>query len=197
MKSYLKREAEFLIRNLSTTDKNFDRAWKTLTDYFKNKRLLVRSYISQFTALQKLKSESAFDARQLYHGVISTVDSLEGIGRPIVRGEDLFVHLIVELFDSRSRRDWENSISETTELPSYATLLKFLDRRLHTLESLQPIKVKSSSSKISASSVCQTRALHTRKQENKFGCCIMPQRSLYYFVRRLPGKDSRGEEAST
>jgi len=28
-----------LIRNLPSTDDNFERAWSTLTDYFENKRL--------------------------------------------------------------------------------------------------------------------------------------------------------------
>src|SRR5580765_576615 len=113
---------------------------------------------------------------------MSTVGSLDGIGRPITSGEDLFVHLIVELFDSRSRRDWENSISETTEPPSYITLLKFLDRRLHTLESLQPIKVEASSSKTSASSVRQTRSLHARKQESKFGRCSLCRKDHYIML---------------
>ncbi|KMQ90768.1 hypothetical protein RF55_9440 [Lasius niger] len=56
LKSCLKGEAELLVRNLSITDENFDRAWNVLTDYFENNRLLVRSYISKFTALQKLKA---------------------------------------------------------------------------------------------------------------------------------------------
>jgi len=81
LKSCLKREAELLVRNLHTTDENFERAWKTLTDYYQNKRLLVQSYISRFTALPKLKGESASEMRKLYHGVMSTVGVLESIGR--------------------------------------------------------------------------------------------------------------------
>lgn len=41
LKTCLKGEAELLIRNLPTTDENFDRAWKILSDYYENKRLLV------------------------------------------------------------------------------------------------------------------------------------------------------------
>jgi hypothetical protein len=57
LKSCLKSEAEMLVRNLPTTNENFSRAWKTLTNYYENKKLLVYSYISQFTALQKLKGD--------------------------------------------------------------------------------------------------------------------------------------------
>lgn len=56
----------------------------------------MRSYISQFTSLQKLKGESIVELRKLYHGVKNTVGSLESIGRPITKDEDLFVHLVIE-----------------------------------------------------------------------------------------------------
>lgn len=108
--------------------------------------LLVRSYIAQFTALQKLKGESASHLRKLYHGVINVVGSLESIGRPITRGEDLFVYLVIELLDGHSRREWENSISETVEPLTYAALQQFLERRVHTLESLQPVKTDTAAS---------------------------------------------------
>ncbi|XP_070170760.1 uncharacterized protein [Polyergus mexicanus] len=158
---------------------NFNRAWKTLTDYYENKRLLVRSYISKFTAIQRLKSESASDLRRLYHGVMSTVGSLESIGRPITRGEDLFVHLVVDLLDSRSRREWENAISSTTEPPSHSALLQFLDRRLHTLDSLQSAKPEMIPAKPSANSGRPTRVLHARKQEGKRGRYSMCQQDHY------------------
>jgi len=46
---------------------------------------------------------------------MSTVGSLEGIGRPITRGDDLFVHLIIELLDTWLRREWEYFISKTMD----------------------------------------------------------------------------------
>ncbi|XP_029178509.1 uncharacterized protein LOC114946226 [Nylanderia fulva] len=182
LKSCLKGETEMLVRSLPTTDENFDRAWKTLTDYYENRRLLVRSYISKFTALTKLKGESANDLRKLYHGVKNTVGSLESIGRPITTGEDLFVYLVVELLDSRSRREWESSICETTEPPPYAKLEQFWERRLHTLESLQPLKTEVSSSKTSTSDARQTRSLHVRKQESKRGRCSLCRKDHYIML---------------
>lgn len=179
LKTCVKGEAELLIRSLPTTDENFERAWKTLTDYYENKRLLVRSYISRFTTLQKMKGESATELRKLYHCVMSTVGSLESLGRPITRGEDLFVHLIVDRFDSRSRCEWENSLSDTTEPPSYSALQQFLDRRLHTLESLQSLKPENNSAKSCANPGRQTRVLHARKPETKRGRCSVCRQEHY------------------
>jgi len=50
------------------------------------------------------------------------------------------VHLVVELLDSRSRHEWENSLSDKTEPPTYAELQLFLDRRLRTLESTDEVR---------------------------------------------------------
>lgn len=137
LKTCVKGEAELLIRNFPTTGENFERAWVALSSYYENKRLLVRAYLANFLSLPKMRNESAAELRKIFHGAKAAVISLSGIKRPINSSEDLFVHLIVELLDPRSRREWETSISVTTEPPAYATLEKFLDRRLHTLESMQ------------------------------------------------------------
>lgn len=147
LKTSLKGEADLLIRTLATTGENYDRAWSTLSSYYENKRLLVRAYLANFVSLPKMRSESAVELRKIFHGVKSTVGSLASIGRAIDRSEDLFVHLAVELLDSRSRREWENSLSDTSDPPSYDSLEQFLDRRLHTLESLQPVKPECIASK--------------------------------------------------
>ncbi|XP_024886642.1 uncharacterized protein LOC112464084 [Temnothorax curvispinosus] len=190
LKSCLKGEAELLVRSLPTTDENFERAWKTLTDYYQNKRLLVRSYLAQFTSLQKLKGESVSELRKVYHRVVSTVGALDSIGRPISRSEDLFVHLVVDLLDPRSRREWENAVSETPDPPSFAVLQQFLDRRLHTLESLQPAKPENATSaKAGGNSAQQTRALHAKAKENRLGRCSVCQKGHFImFCAAYKGK---------
>ncbi|KAL6418613.1 hypothetical protein ACFW04_011959 [Cataglyphis niger] len=182
LKACLKGEAELLIRSLPTTGENFDRAWKVLTDYYENKRLLVRSYIAKFLSIPRVKGESSAELRNLYHGVLSTVGSLESIGRPITSGEDLFVHLVVDLLDSRSRREWESAISDKTDPPSYAEVIQFLDRRLHTVESLQPSKPKPSAAKPGVTSGRSPRVLHVRKSEGKRDRCSLCRQEHYIMV---------------
>lgn len=129
LKVSLKNEAETLIRNLPTVSENYQRAWNVLAAHFENKRLLVRSYFSTFTALMKIKNANKL--MKIPQCVNTTVSSLESIGRPVANCEDLFVHLTAELLDARSRCDWEESISATTE-PSYVELKDFLERKLHS-----------------------------------------------------------------
>lgn len=183
LKTCLKGEAELLIRNLTTTEENYERAWATLSAYYENKRLLVRAYLANFLSLPKMKSESPIEFRKAFHCLKSTVSSLDSIGRPISCSEDLFVYLAVELLDPRSRREWENSISDTTEPPSFEALAQFLDRRLHTLESMLPIRADGSSTKAGSGPQKSTRSHLARKQETKAessrGRCSLCQQSHF------------------
>ncbi|KMQ84566.1 hypothetical protein RF55_17540, partial [Lasius niger] len=171
LKSCVKGEAELLIRNLSTTEANYERAWQTLTSYYENKRLLVRAYLAKFLAIPRMKVESAADLRKVFHGVKTTVGSLGSINRPIESSEDLFVYLAVDLLDPRSRREWETSISDSSEPPTYASLEQFIERRLHTLESMLPVKTDSTTLKTGNGSGSSkvTRSHHARKQEPQEG----------------------------
>ncbi|XP_029161134.1 uncharacterized protein LOC114932886 [Nylanderia fulva] len=72
LKLCVKGDADLLIRNLSTTEDNYEIAWKTLSDYYENKRLLTRNYLNNFLALTKMKSKSAAELRRLFHGSSST-----------------------------------------------------------------------------------------------------------------------------
>lgn len=126
LKTNVKGDAEKLIRDLPSTEENFERAWQILTEQFENKRFLERSYLSAFTALPRMKSDPAADLRRIFHGVVSTVGALEGIGYPIASGTDLFVDLVVELFDAKTRQEWENFLGKSSEPPSYEELREFL-----------------------------------------------------------------------
>ncbi|KAL6419298.1 hypothetical protein ACFW04_013938 [Cataglyphis niger] len=160
LKACLKGEAELLIRSLPTTGEN----------------LIARG------SIPRVKGESSAELRNLYHGVLSTVGSLESIGRPITSGKDLFVHLVVDLLDSRSRREWESAISDKTDPPTYAEVIQFLDRRLHTVESLQPSKPEPSAAKPGVTFGRSPRVLHVRKSEGKRDRCSLCRQEHYIML---------------
>lgn len=58
-----------------------------------------------------MKSDSVADLR-IFHGVVSVVGTMEGIGRPISSGMDLFMHLVVELLDAKTRHEWDNLLGK-------------------------------------------------------------------------------------
>ncbi|KMQ87987.1 hypothetical protein RF55_12600, partial [Lasius niger] len=172
----LKSDAEALIKNIPTTAENYQRAWTTLSEQFENKRLLVRSCLSKFTALTKMKAESANELRKILHSASSTVGTLESIGRPISSTDDLFVFLVVELLDARTRREWENSINDSQNPPTYSTLKRFLERRVQTLEAIQPSKSEIVANKSSDGSGRSARTHHLQKREGGSGRCSLCKR---------------------
>ncbi|XP_011687025.1 PREDICTED: uncharacterized protein LOC105449468 [Wasmannia auropunctata] len=179
LKASLKGEAEQVTRNLPMTDTNFEPTWRALVAHYENRRLLAKSYVSRLLELAKMKSESAPELRKIYHCVNSTIGSLEGIGRPLTRSDDLCVQLISGLLDPVSRREWETQLSKTTEPPSLEELLQFLNERMRTLESLQPAKEESTSPKATGTPSRQTRTLQARKQESQRGRCFLCDQDHY------------------
>lgn len=173
LKTSLKGEAELLVRHLTTTGENFQRAWLILSEHYANKRLLVRSHLATLTALPKMKGKSALKMRTVFHGLTTTVSALESIERPISDCSDLLVHLMIELLDARSRREWENSISGTSEPPSYETLRKFLECRLKTLETLNPPKADKGTPGVGSGAGRSARALQTQTREADHGKCVL------------------------
>ncbi|XP_024885612.1 uncharacterized protein LOC112463434 [Temnothorax curvispinosus] len=148
LKTSLKGEASLLLRNLPTTAESYTRAWEILTEHYPNKRLLVRSCFAAFTSQPKMKGEAASELRKVFHGMLHTMGSLESIGRPVTSCSDLFVHLIVELLDTRSRREWEIAVSGTTNPPSIDTLKEFLEcRKEHFLAFCEKFRSKTLSEK--------------------------------------------------
>ncbi|KMQ82639.1 hypothetical protein RF55_22293, partial [Lasius niger] len=129
-----------------------------------------------------MKSESASELKRILQCVVSTVGSLESIERPISSCEDLFVHLIVELLDARSRRDWEDAIGGSAEPPSYADLKEFLERRLNTLEALHPQKSEATPNKSGDNGTRATRSHHAQKQEAKRGRCSLCRKDHFLML---------------
>ncbi|KMQ84650.1 hypothetical protein RF55_17384, partial [Lasius niger] len=105
--------------------------------------------LSEVEKLHYLKSESAPELRKILNGVSSTAGTLESIDRPISKSEDLFVFLIVELLDVRTRREWENS----------------------TLKALQPGKSDSVATKSSDTGGRAARNHHVQKRETGSARC--------------------------
>lgn len=143
LKSSLQGPAEKLIRPLAVTGDNYEKAWALLVKNYENKKELARSNFSTFTALQKMKSDSSEELSRIYHAVTGTVNGQESIGRPIAtHGMDLLNHLVVELFDPKTRLEWEDSTSNSTDLASHEELIEFITKRIRTLNAAKPKTTK-------------------------------------------------------
>ncbi|XP_029166209.1 uncharacterized protein LOC114937015 [Nylanderia fulva] len=86
-----------------------------------------------------MKGDTAEELRRIHNAVIAAVNGQEVIGRPInSHGMDLFNFLVTELFDARTRLEWESSISDSSEPAQNEALGDFISRRILTLHAARP-----------------------------------------------------------
>lgn len=195
LKVSLKGEARNLVKNLATTAENYSRAWNILCGYYENKRLLVHACLNKFTSLRRMRSESATELRRILDGVTATASTLESVGRPVSGCEDLFAHLVAELLDSRTRREWEYSIRESSDPPSYRALKQFLEQRVHAIEIMQQPSTTSDAAPNKSHAnhveriVARARA-HGRKR-NPGRCSMCKENHFLIFCDKYRSKSAR------
>ena len=71
------------------------------------------------------------------------VNGQESIDRPIdSHGFDLLNHLVVELFDPRTRLEWESLSSASSDIPTLKELMNFINQRARTFKAAKPKSLK-------------------------------------------------------
>jgi len=100
----LQDPAEKLICLLPIIGSNFERAWTILSRHYENKRELIGSNFVAFTAVPKMKAETAEELNRVFNATTTAVNVQESIDRPIAsHGMDLFNCLVIKLFDPQTR----------------------------------------------------------------------------------------------
>ncbi|XP_025266665.1 uncharacterized protein LOC112638712 [Camponotus floridanus] len=118
-----------------------------------------------------MKCESAEELGRIHNAVTTAVNAQESIGRPVdSHGMDLLNFLTIELFDSRTRMEWESSISDSTDPPDHDTLVNFIAKRILTLNAAKP-RVSSRT----AESTPRTAKAHHSKTGSDYSKCALCQ----------------------
>ncbi|XP_025266369.1 uncharacterized protein LOC112638589 [Camponotus floridanus] len=118
-----------------------------------------------------MKCESAEELGRIHNAVTTAVNAQESIGRPVdSHGMDLLNFLTIELFDSRTRMEWESSISDSTDPPDHDTLVNFIAKRILTLNAAKP-RVSSRT----AESAPRTAKAHHSKTGSDYSKCALCQ----------------------
>ncbi|XP_076655135.1 uncharacterized protein LOC143360306 [Halictus rubicundus] len=138
LKTCMKGEAMALLKNIRTTNDNFNIAWNKLEDRFNNPRLLVQAQIRALSSVAPLRKESAAKMKRLFNETFDAIDALENLGRPVTNAVDWIVELTVERWDRQSRREWEDSLKHSKDHPTLEQLRTFMEGRIQTCEALEP-----------------------------------------------------------
>ncbi|KMQ86855.1 hypothetical protein RF55_14051 [Lasius niger] len=187
LRSCLQGPAEKLIRPLAVTGENYDRAWAILAKHYENKKELIRSNFAAFTAVGRMKGDTAEELSRIYHAVTTAVNAAESIGRPIEsNGMDLFNHFVIELFDSRTRLEWESSTSDSLDPPDHSTLLSFISKRILTLNAAKPKNV----AKAPGDSSRSAKAHLAKRGSDAAQCVICKEKHSIMMCREFKAKSA-------
>ncbi|XP_076659893.1 uncharacterized protein LOC143363181 [Halictus rubicundus] len=138
LKTCMRGSAASLLKNIRTTTDNFSIAWDKLESRFENRRLLVQSQIRLLSQISPVRKESSSEMQRLFDETFDAVDALANFDRPVTNAVDWIVELTVDRLDRQSRREWEDSVKFSREMPTLEQLKEFLIGRIQACEALEP-----------------------------------------------------------
>lgn len=196
LKANIGGEAAALTENITVTAANFPIAWKALETNYENNKIVVNMYLKQITAYPALSKESATDMKQLMSAISNSVQALTNLGRPTDHWDDFLVFITVEKLDGTSRKEWEDSINKSNDLPEFKTLEEFIRGRIRTLEALGITESSPAKSNVQQSrkSVDALTSHHITENTKKCPMCTKGRHILAFcFNFRRKPVDQRNE----
>ncbi|XP_046628209.1 uncharacterized protein LOC124309036 [Neodiprion virginianus] len=166
-----------LIKNISLTAESFPRAWETLVSRYENKRLLTDSHLATLFAIPRVTKKSSSELKSLHSNTCEALGALELLDGPEKLGDHMIVHMTIRKLDPASLEEWEKSVSEKPEPPSFAELKAFLIGRIHTLEAVEQahahnqIATSKPHSSQGRSNLRTTRSHTAQSKEQSCACC--------------------------
>ncbi|XP_046625025.1 uncharacterized protein LOC124307430 [Neodiprion virginianus] len=177
LKTSLTDEPSQLIKNIALTAENFPRAWETLVSRCENKRLLTDSHLATLFAIPRVTKKSSSELKSLHNNTCEALGALELLDGPEKLGDHIIVHMTIRKLDPASLEEWEKSVSEKLEPPTFAELKAFLIGRIHTLEAVEQahahnqIATSKPHSSQGRSNLQTTRSHTAQSKEQSCACC--------------------------
>ncbi|XP_071564062.1 uncharacterized protein [Temnothorax nylanderi] len=140
LRSALMGSALKSIEFITVASDNYDLAWSTIEERFKNPRMLIQSQVNTLLNLPTVANNSYESLRLLLDNFNSSFESLRRLKVPVDSWNAIVIPIILSRVDYATRREWENSLY-SNEMPEIQDLREFLKHRCRSLENLQTHKV--------------------------------------------------------
>ena len=136
LKSLLAPEPMSAIQSIPITDANYSVALKVLCDRYDDNKLLTTSYLKTLFSQPYMKEESASALRKLWDTSIECERNLKALGWPTDHWAVIFVHVISQRLDGKSRELWETQFKGVADLTT-AKMETFVKERVQALEAMK------------------------------------------------------------
>ncbi|GFW70338.1 integrase catalytic domain-containing protein [Trichonephila clavipes] len=136
LRASLKGEAKLL----ESPSDSFDSLFKALEDRYENKRQLIDSHVLEIINYEKIYSESAKELRALMDCINRNIRALKVLKYEQNDLSDIIlINIILQKIDKESRKQFELSL-KTAEVPTFDSIMKFLEKRSAVLENITRIR---------------------------------------------------------
>ena len=97
----------------------------------------VSILVDSIFSVRPMSSESSTEIKRVFTGISSPLSSLKTLDRATKHWDDLLVHLTLSKIDSMTRKEWETSLGDSTNSPSFVKLTSFFNSKQIALEAFE------------------------------------------------------------
>lgn len=179
LKTHLAGEAEQLLRHVSITAANYDKAWALLHRRFSNKKYLSNCLLQRLIYQPTISRESAKDIKNLLDTTLDCLNGLEGQGINIDTWDSIIIFIISSKLDYESRKLWEAEVGNTSNYPTLTQFVKFLELRFRSLEFLitKPLKTNPIPKTVNSFHTSTVSCLFCAKSHRLYNCKLFSSES--------------------
>lgn len=181
LKSCLTDEASRLIQSLEVTSKNYNTALDLIVSRFNNSRLIFQSHMQQICDLTNLSSSNTYLLRNFIDTINVNLRAMQSLATSEQIGEAILLHVIISKLDSATRTKWEEEVainwncrsSSPLNIPTWADLAAFLERRCQTFNMLETNKAANQWSTPMKKPSPKTSNKYTLVVANSYNRCLL------------------------
>ncbi|XP_037826209.1 uncharacterized protein LOC119614167, partial [Lucilia sericata] len=156
-------EARELLRTCPITNDGFEMAWANLVNRYENKRILINAQLKTLFNISPITKETGSNIRRIQRTINDCVTNLSLLQIDTANWDIIFVYICSTCLPEVTLSFWEQSLPNSTELPTWKQMDAFLTSRFQTLESVADIRTTFTNSNTSH----PNKYPNTKKSEKK------------------------------
>lgn len=134
LKSKLRGEPERLIQHLPISSENYLGAWDILNNRYENKKRIFNSHISALMNLPVMPQATVQNIKRLHDVTIECLNAIKNLGVNIDTWDPILVYILTQKLDTDTNNDYNESLTNSKQLPNLSEFLEFLEKRFTSME---------------------------------------------------------------
>lgn len=140
LKTHVQGEPLGLIKNLKSTNENFQAAWDLLEERYQHPGKTFKAHVDAFLDIEPFEMESAKSLKHLLDTTNASLAALNAMEVPLAPANPLLVHLLERKLDEDTLGKWAEDQKGSKSIPTYDKFEKFLIMRINILENVLKAK---------------------------------------------------------